>query len=332
MDGSTTDSSLPLRLQIAAVAVSGGANHTLAIDDQHRLWVCGSNSNGQLGLDDLLESALGSAPFNEQVHSVYAGWNHSFLLDFAGRVYAAGDNSYGQLAGIAGAPFRQISGLPPIKLVACGLRHSLFLGIDGSLWGTGCNRFGQLGLEGSAYQQATRLPFDHVDSIAAGQFHTVILTNGCIQMMGRNNHYQLASKIDVKMSRTPTNVQISERVTSISSGWNMTCALTASGKVYGWGRNNFGQLGLPPIAHVTKPTLVPDLIGSDVVKFGTEHGIALKGGECWVFGWNEHGMCGLGHLELVPPTKLLIPGVSAIENVWTGCGNTFVSCTHISNP
>ena len=68
--------------------------------------------------------------------------------------------------------------------------------------------------------------------------------------------------------------QIEEKVAKVECGENFTLALTASGKVYSWGMNIFGQLGLEHSKHAKQntknrfsgckvPTLIEDLDFSD---------------------------------------------------------------------
>ena len=90
------------------VSVAAGTSHTLALDNQGRLWAWGCNSYGALGdgttidpgntdrttTPTLVNSAiLGGAKWM----SVAAGYDDTLALDDQGRLWAWGNNDAGQL-------------------------------------------------------------------------------------------------------------------------------------------------------------------------------------------------------------------------------------------
>ena len=95
--------------------------------------------------------------------------------------------------------------------------------------------------------------------------------------------------------------------------------MLGSGKVFSWGRSDFGQLGRtstaqkeaddwPQIGLVFDPTphLVP-IPNAPVqsISAGAEHSLVLTtDGHIWTWGWNEHGMCGVD--SEAPPLNPLI--------------------------
>lgn len=122
-----------------------------------------------------------------------------------------------------------------------------------------------------------------------------------------------------------------ERVLSVMSGWSHILALTELGNLYTWGRADFGQLGRTlteasapstPSTSGDKPTVWPikgktfDPVPGRVifgctsepqspteevhitrVVAGSEHCLALDERQrLWSWGWNEHGMCGIGQV------------------------------------
>jgi hypothetical protein len=80
---------------------------------------------------------------------------------------------------------------------------------------------------------------------AAGQMHTCALTrDGEAYCWGSNFYGELGDGRTTSGGRTPTLVTTASRFASIYAGGNYTCALTASGAAYCWGRDGSGQLGL----------------------------------------------------------------------------------------
>ena len=93
---------------LQAVEISGGSDHSLAIDKDGNTWAWGYNMNGQLGNNTTIDqhspvrvlSATQSAnSANNWLNSIQisAGASHSLAIDKDGNAWAWGDNQYGQL-------------------------------------------------------------------------------------------------------------------------------------------------------------------------------------------------------------------------------------------
>lgn len=85
-------------------------------------------------------------------------------------------------------------------------------------------------------------------------------------------------------------------ITSIASGLNHSMALAENGRLYAWGNNSFGQLGLGNCTHQTEAVLVKTLGDGSIIKAvacGANHTLVLLvNGEAWSFGRNEYGQLG----------------------------------------
>jgi alpha-tubulin suppressor-like RCC1 family protein len=79
--------------------LEGSLQHWLAVDDDWRLWACGNNHYGQLGLLEIetlfLRAVKGFS--GERVASIACGLSHSLVCTAGGLLFAAGCNSDGQL-------------------------------------------------------------------------------------------------------------------------------------------------------------------------------------------------------------------------------------------
>ena len=231
--------------------VAAGHQHTLVqtcrggdraignICSNTRLWALGSNKYGQLGTDynfgtdypnpiPVLLGAAGSNfdPYNAR--SIHAGGSHSAVVDVDGKIWTFGDNSYQQ----------------------CG---------DSSI---------QLNAAGVAAWQPRRLKEEAFGvgrlrnvTLALGHHHTLVRAldsnmTGIIWTFGRNQFGQLAKPLvsDLGLG-LPQRVELpalaSESFTNIfCAGGNHSMFVTADGKVWGVGRNRFGQLGIDDVEDV----------------------------------------------------------------------------------
>jgi alpha-tubulin suppressor-like RCC1 family protein len=73
-----------------------------------------------------------------------------------------------------------------------------------------------------------------------------------------------------------------------------TCAVDADERVWCWGWNTSGQLGLGDTTNRSEPTLVPGLEGVVDVRLGSEHTCALDNqGAIWCWGSSDTGQLGI---------------------------------------
>ncbi|EEC68325.1 hypothetical protein OsI_36421 [Oryza sativa Indica Group] len=179
-----------------------------------------------------------------------------------------------------------------------------------ALWGNG--DYGRLGMGAlESRWSPTACPFfltgrpgddddDPPASLACGGAHTLFLTeSGRVFAAGLNDFGQLGIGSSVTHSLEPIEVSgFDEKVVEVSAGNHHSCAVTADGKLFAWGRNSSGQLGLGKRAGkvVSTPRKVDCLADSRVkmVALGSEHSIATtEEGE--VLSWGAAGAGRLGH-------------------------------------
>ena len=113
----------------------GGQYHTLLLDEEGKVWACGSNISNRLGVPDLsgkeLEcvSEILSLP---SMQTVAAGLAFSVALDCNGGVWCAGQ--VGEDPGFAKQKFELLDRLPPCQYIAAGHRHIIALGIEQNVY------------------------------------------------------------------------------------------------------------------------------------------------------------------------------------------------------
>ena len=196
------------------VQISAGAHHSLFLKINGEVYACGSNSEGQLGIQyrsgNQVSPGKITIPGNAQVVQISAGHKHSLFLTIDGDVYATGYNNYGQL----GINNNTSSITDPTKTVidnvsqiSAGGNHSLFLKTDGSVYATGYNNEGQLGDGNNTDRNAPhKILESKVVQVSAGSNHSLILKNdGSVHTFGHNEWGQLGdgNKTD---RNTPYNI------------------------------------------------------------------------------------------------------------------------------
>ncbi|XP_061532057.1 secretion-regulating guanine nucleotide exchange factor isoform X1 [Phycodurus eques] len=343
-------------------AVSGGGGHSVVVTDDGEAFVCGQNHRGQLGLGHTANCSTlqHCSGLNRRVTNAACGWDFTLLLTDCGNLLACGSNVFGQL-GIGhmtshSAELVLIEGLKEHVLsIAAGLRHSLAITESGYVyqWGTGLCSLAKRALSPDPVPSHLNskipslvpgLDLKMPRAVTAGSAHCVCLTgDGDLFLWGSNKHSQLTATelflpIPAPLKRSLLG---GEKVVNVCSGWTHVIAQTESGRVFTWGRRNYGQLGRPlanganpkhqSADHSSQTSLPAEahaLCGATQLACGSEHNLAVVGERLLSWGWNEHGMCGDGSLadvfepQLVPGLRPLVIGCGAGHSLAVCTGNT----------
>ncbi|WP_437648574.1 RCC1 domain-containing protein [Sorangium sp. So ce362] len=209
-------------------SASAGNSHVCAVLDDDTLKCWGSNSSGQLGLDDTTNRGVSSSDMGNLLSTVYlgasrtaravaTGANHTCVLLDNNTVKCWGENGSGQLGRDdtidQGDQANEMQNLQAVylganrtaKAISAGAEHSCALLDDDTVKCWGHNGYGQLGLESSSNR-----------GDAAGEMAVL-------------------PAVSLGSGRTAK---------AVSAGRNHTCALLDDNTIKCWGRNHRGQLGL----------------------------------------------------------------------------------------
>ena len=138
-------------------------------------------------------------------------------------------------------------------------------------------------------------------AISVSMMHACALAStGNAYCWGKNSSGQLGDsstddRLDVNAVWMPSGVAFN----GITSGTNHTCAKTAAGAVYCWGKGSTGQLGAGNYADNRQPQAItmPAGITLSSVTAGGEHTCALSPtGTAYCWGLNNYGQLGLCNL------------------------------------
>ncbi|KAH0615832.1 hypothetical protein JD844_026393 [Phrynosoma platyrhinos] len=196
--------------------------------------------------------------------------------------------------------------------ISCGKDHSLAVCNKGRVYSWGAGAFGQLGTGELGDRLIPRtinaLSTYTVIQVACGHYHSIALTkDGRVFSWGQNIHGQLGLGKEVPSQARPQQISALDGIplAQVAAGGAHSFALSLSGVVYGWGRNNAHQLGLSqanPKEKIFKPYSIAALRNLDVtfVSCGAEHTAVLtQDGSVFTFGDDSVGQ--LGHSSSSSP-------------------------------
>ena len=180
------------------------------------------------------------------------------------------------------------------KRVATGLDHSYFLTDDGDVYAQGSNQYGQLA-QTDIDRSATPLKVEslsNIISIAAGNNHGVALdVHGQVYTWGMNIQGQIGNGGTEEKVSVAYQVQLPEKVSSISATSERTVVVTESGNVWNWGYSAKSRVG--DTSDGTLPYKIPSLFGIREVALGGSFSLALRDdGAVWSWGYCQFGACG----------------------------------------
>lgn len=272
----------------------------------------GATHDGQLGLGGLDAECFSTATENNDlkgrvIQSIGCGLEHTVFVMKDGSVKTCGNNDSGQLGHDKSQKKPELVHTleaQTVQHVACGAEHNIITTDSGQLFSWGNNKYSQLGL--STTEEHIRVPklikslsSYSVVQVSCGYYHTMVLTRDSqVLTWGQNNYGQLGQGHPEPLSGTPKVITSLQGlpVAFINSGGYHSFVLTLSGALFGWGKNNFGQLGVGNEKNHIFPVLCKSLRDHRVqyLSCGEDHTAVLtEEGGVFTFGAGMYGQ--LGH-------------------------------------
>ena len=300
-NGSLAPSAVPVAvagLGTGVVSLAGSGNHTCALTAQGGVLCWGANEAGQLGNGSTDNSGVPRqvTGLASGVLQVSAGMGHTCALVDTRAVWCWGQNGTGELGtgtttpSPVPVPVKELPGRITGVDVGNGFTCAAIAGTSLRCWGD--NGDGQLATGDGSGSLVPR-PVVNLPSAAAfsvGDAHACSVgTDGVVTCWGANWAGQLGISMTAAGSVTPIGVPgLPSGVTSVSAGYNRTCAV-AAGSVSCWG----GAMDAAA-AEKAGPRAVPPLSGVTDVSVGAFHVCAAtsQAVSCW--GDNSGGQLGDG--------------------------------------
>lgn len=282
--------------------MKGGGGHLLMLDKIGRMYACGWNSKGQLGLchtnDSFVITPLKGT--ESPIVDISCGWDSSAAIDAKGDIYVWGSNAFDQLGYSAQFidtqfSFPMLLNLPlneKAKQVCFGLRYMCILCDSQNIYIVGRWRYQDnckiiTHNNTNFYQLSAPSNIEHISS---GASHVVCVykdSSGARSLIGFGDNKFMQSN----------EIQLGDvDVDCLRSGWSHNAFLTTNGSVFLWGRNTYGQLANSDCDRMGELTELKGIDGKiQQLHLGSEHGLVVtENNAVFTWGWNEHGNCGNG--------------------------------------
>ncbi len=293
------------------VQVAAGEFHAVALTADGKVYMWGYNYYGQAGSVTKrteLYPQLIDTPNNVTIKEIGAGRDYTVMLTTSGKVLGIGDSTYGQLGYNNSLKFTSIreieenkseKELPIIEKVSAGTIHVVALDSNGQVWQWGCD--GTNAFDFTSIHQIT------LNGLEAGEKIQEIETGVggrtmALSSNGKVYTWELGDAGPIEpMNLDNVQVRTDKEKDNIAIVNSTYYVISTDNKVYSWGINNYGQVG---VGNTNSPINVPtELIIDEAVKnkdvdkvssssvgldyhLPTEYAINTEG---YVLGWGYAG-------------------------------------------
>jgi alpha-tubulin suppressor-like RCC1 family protein len=277
--------------------ISAGAEHNHALTNNGELYGWGKNSAGEVGM---LKHRYNTVTF------INGNW---IAIDQQGYLWTCGSglNSQNGLLDLTvtarSSPTQISTDVRYSAVQMSALGNTIALGVDGSLWTWGTNSDGGLGsnlnttqllARSSPAQVGTDTNWSKISTKYYGGL--AIKTDGSLWAWGAGGAAQgyLNQQGYSTIARSsPTQIGTSSW-TMVSGGVDHVLAITVDGKLWGWGTNNQGQLGINTTT--ARSSAVQISAGTSFIfcAAGVSCSYAIDTGyKLWAWGINTNGQLGI---------------------------------------
>ena len=311
------------------IEVALGTKHSVAITSSGRIFTWGDNEYGQLGNGTMKDSSTPidiTSQFNlnegETFTKINMGYYNSSALTSEGRFFTWGYNGNGELGNGWGdhnptptditSKFN-LDASETIEIISVGSHHSAIATSNGRVFAWGDNSTGQLG-DGSNSTKSTpieitkRFNLSRGDKILGlylnGIHSTAVSSEGRVFTWGANLVGQLGNGT-TKDKNKPVeitnlfNLSPEEKIVTLNSGFGHLSAISSNNKIFVWGNNSYGSLGIGTLANQLSPLEITDYFDLtedetvNCLSLGADYTIALTSANR-LFSWGKNTTGQLG--------------------------------------
>ncbi len=239
------------------VSIGEGDDYAAAVDKSGHVWVWGDNLYGTLCFGHKSLVLLPRELPGLKAVAVQGGGAHLLILLANGTVDACGLNAYGELGNGSTKSSTDpvaVENLTNVVAISSGNEYSAAMEADGSVWTWGRNTFGQLGngtMKNEDIPQRVNLPAPATQIYAGGDFgydgHMLVrLSTGEIMAWGNDKWGQLGNGVSGSSYSTPQAVKVPSgvNISTVAAGGRDSFAIDTTGRLWSWGFNGTGDLGV----------------------------------------------------------------------------------------
>lgn len=282
--------------------ISAGLYHSMAIDEEGKVWTWGNNNSKQLGdgtttstYDPIcLSNIMGNKLYGKKITKVLAGHYMSMIIDEEGKIWTCGSSSNGQLGQVeisVGGPADIQCINNDIRLIAkdisLGQNFCLALDSNNDIWSWGSSQNGASGFS-SGYMIPPVKLYGKTEKL--NPLYNQAL-NSISDLAGENVTGNL---INDETSNIISNVKTKKTASAI------TMILDEEGKIYTYGKNNsYGILGDGTTEERAEAICINDKFNDELIEeiIYLSNDLAVvkdKKGYIWLWGSNQYGKLGIG--------------------------------------
>lgn len=216
--------------------------------------------------------------------------------------------------------------------IALGFAHSFVTPKNGNaIYAFGSNDYGQLGLSHnvttSTPQKVSFFDNHEIVQITLGGYHSLVWTRNGLFAFGDNQYGQLGLSHNISQN-SPQKISLfdNQEILSIAVGYRHSFVLTKHA-LYGFGNNEYGQLGLPTNIDRNTPQKIHFFDDHEVlqISLGYNHSLVLTKSGLYAFGLNKFGQLGLSNYKNQnAPQKIDFFDNQEILQISLGDNHTFV--------
>lgn len=315
--GGVGDLEVPTKVASDVIAVDTSTKVTAFIDKDNKLYMMGSNDDGQFG-DGTDYNIVEKSPkiIRSNVSKVSLSDSASGIITTDEKLLVSGSNGSGQIGqGSTTDKLSTFTSYSPNNIADVFLNdtnsYSTFIITteDKKLLGTGPNNYNKLGLVGTNNRYVPEWVNKsnlEIKDVSSSFTHTLFLgSNGKLWGVGSN--------LDKQILNTDEDIYafftlIEEDVIGMTAGVNCTFYITDNNDLYAFGNNNWGRLGLGDTEDiVSTPTFVMANVKDVSSRF--DHTLFLKtDGTVYAAGHNHSGCLGDGtRIDSTSPVVVILP-------------------------